>query len=161
VTPRRRRVLRLGTALGAMLMLIVALPAQATVTRVVGTASGPFETDTIYVTLAVRGEGPAARGVFRILHQTPTGVFAHLAGDVDCLSEVIPGILLVVTGTIRGGFDGLGIDPVGHRVSVVYGRGLRASLSLDVSFASGHTIPPCGGDPILAVPVEHGGFRII
>jgi hypothetical protein len=159
VTPRRRRLLRLGTAFGAMLMLSVAAPAQATVTRMVGTAFGHYEADTIYVTLDVRGEGHAARGVFRILHQTPTGVFAHLAGDVDCLSE-IPGVLVAVTGTIRGGFDGLGIDPVGHRVSIVYGMGLRTSVALDVSFASGHTIPPCKGDPDFGFHIEHGGFRI-
>ena len=160
MTGRRRRVLRLGTALAAVLMLTAAVPAQATVTRVVGTAFGPFEADTIYVTLDVRGYGFDARGVFRILHQTPSGAFAHLAGDIDCLSE-LSGLLVAVTGTIRSGFDGLGIDPVGHRVLIVYAyAGLRPSLSLDVSFASGHTIPPCKGDPILAVPIAHGGFRV-
>ena len=160
MTGRWRRLVRLAATLGVVLALTVASPAQATATRVMGTAFGPFDNDTIYVTLDVRGEGTAARGVFRILHQTPTGVFAHLAGDVDCLTE-LPDVLVTVTGTIRAGFDGLGINPVGHRVSIVYAfGGLRPSLSLDVSFVSGHTIPPCTAEPILAFRAAHGGFRI-
>lgn len=158
MSARRRRVLRLGTALAAVLMLSVALPAQATVTRVTGTALGPFEADTLYVTLDVRGEGLAARGTFRIIHQTPTGVFAYLVGDVDCLAE-IPGVAVVVTGTIRAGFDGIGINPVGHRVSINDGFGVRA-LFLDVSFVSEHPIGPCASDSILSVGITQGGFRI-
>lgn len=160
MTGRWHRALRVGTTLGAVLMLTLAPPAQATVTRVMGTAVGPLDSDTVYVTLDVRGEGPAARGVFRILHQTPAGIFANLMGDVDCLTEV-GDVLVRVTGTVRAGFDGLGIDPVGHRVSIVYAfGGLRRSVSLDVSFVSGNTIPPCTADPILAVPVARGGFLI-
>ncbi len=147
-------MLRLGTALGAMLMLTVAVPAQAgtvTVFGITGTAFGPFETDTILVTLDVRGEGTAARGPFRILHVTPTGMFANLRGDIDCITGV-PGAQVTVTGTIREGFDGLGINPVGHRVSIVYGYLDHRSLSLDVSFVSGHPIPPARPTPSLQFP---------
>jgi hypothetical protein len=143
-----------------VLTLTVALPAQATVTSVRGTAFGPLETDTIYVTLDVSGERTAARGVFRIIHQTPGGIFASLIGDIDCLTE-IPGVLVTLTGTIRGGFDGLGINPVGHRVSILLGLELlRPSLSLDVSFASGHAIAPCTADPVLTIPIARGGFLV-
>jgi hypothetical protein len=47
------------------------------------------------------------------VHHTPDGIFAHLAGDVDCLS--ISGSTAVLTGTITEGFDDLGIDPIGER----------------------------------------------
>lgn len=156
---RRRRVLRLGVALAAVLMLAVSLPAQAAVTRA-GTALGPLEADTVYVSLDVHGDGLAARGAFRILHQTPTGIYANLMGDVDCLHNSL-GQLVVVTGTIRAGFDGEGINPVGHRVTILAGIGPRTNMFLDVSFVSGHTIRPCDAHPIVGIPITQGEFRLL
>jgi hypothetical protein len=92
------------------------------------------------------------------VHHTPDGIFAHLAGDVDCLS--ISGSTAVLTGSITEGCDDLGIDPIGERVSLVIHDGETDSVDMDVSFVSGHTIAPCSTQPILTVTVDDGQFKV-
>ena len=147
-----------AAAMAAAALLAVAAPgAVATpAPSLYGAGSGPLEpADRVHVVLTARGEGTAARGRFMIIHQTPTGLFARLSGEVDCL--YVGGRAALVTGTITSGFDGLGIDPVGHRVSMAVEG---ASVGLDVSFVSEHTIAPCSSDPILGLTLDRGGFRV-
>lgn len=125
---------------------------------VTGSGSGPLEADRVQLELTARGTGTDTDGRFTIVHHTPDGVSAKLSGTVDCLG--ITDSTAVVTGTITHGFDDLGIDPVGERVSLVIHGGSQDSLEMDVSFVSGHAIPPCSADPILTVPLDRGVFRV-
>lgn len=122
---------------------------------VTGGGSGPLDSDRVQIQLTARG---TASGRFSIVHHTPDGIFAHLAGEVDCLAII--GSTAVVTGTITEGFDDLGIDPVGDRLSLVIHDGEIDSFDMDVSFVSGHTIPPCSAEPILTVMVDHGQLNV-
>ncbi len=70
------------------------------------------------------------------------------------------GSTAVVTGTITQGFDDLGIDPVGERVSLVIHDENADSFDMDVSFVSGHAIPPCSARPILSVLIDNGQLRV-
>lgn len=90
--------------------------------------------------------------------EIPNGIFTHLAGDVDCLA--VTGATAVVTGTITEGFDELGIDPIGERVSLVVRDQPVDSVDMDVSFVSGHAIPPCSAEPILTVVIDDGEFMV-
>lgn len=92
------------------------------------------------------------------MHHTPDGIFAHLAGDVDCLA--VTGSTALVTGTITDGFDDLGIDPIGERVSLVIHDQQADSVDMDVSFVSGHAIRPCTAAPILRVGIDDGNFKV-
>lgn len=97
-------------------------------------------------------------GRFNIAHHTPDGIFAHLAGHVDWVA--VTGSTAVVTGTITEGFDDIGIDPIGARVSLVIHDQEVDSLEMNVSFVSGHTIPPCSAEPILTVGIADGQFKV-
>ncbi len=125
---------------------------------VTGGGAGPLDSDRVQVELSARGTDSDAKGRFNIVHHTPDGVFAHLAGDVDCLA--VTGSTAVVTGTITQGFDDLGIDPVGERVSLVIHDENADSFDMDVSFVSGHAIPPCSARPILSVLIDNGQLRV-
>lgn len=99
-----------------------------------------------------------ASGRFNIVHHTRDGIFAHLASDVDCLA--VNGSTAVVTGIITECFDDLGVDPVGERVSLVIHDQEVDSIDMDVSFVSGHAIPPCSAEPILTVAIDNGEFKV-
>jgi len=118
----------------------------------VGTiAGGPFDADTVQIEIGA--------GRFDIVHHSSQGgVFAHLQGYVDCTSD--GGGTAVVTGVITAGVDGLGVDPVGERVSIGIIDGAPETMALDVSFFSGHTIPRCTSDPVLVLAVDSGRFTL-
>jgi len=142
-----------GLILGSLGSLGVAGAAEPVVVGGgVGTiADGPFDGDTVQVELGA--------GRFDIVHHTSRGgPFAHLQGYVDCASE--GGDSALVTGVITAGFDGLGVDPVGQRVSIGIIDGDPDTMMLDVSFFSGHTIPRCTSDPVLVLPVDNGNFTL-
>jgi hypothetical protein len=156
---------RIGTALiaGAValpLSLVVAAdPAVASNGSTVhGGGSGPLDTDRVDIELSARGQGATAHGRFTIVHHTPDGVFAHLSGDIDCLS--IQGSRAIVTGTITEGFDDLGVDPKGERVSLVVHDEHQDVVDVDVSFVSGHHIDACVADPIATVVLDRGQLRV-
>jgi hypothetical protein len=111
----------------------------------------------VHVELTASGDGRGGRGRFNILHHTPDGLFAHLAGDIDCLN--IAGTTALVTGSITEGFDDLGIDPGGERVSLLIDDANPDTVAMDVSFVSGHPIAPCTADPTLAITVDRAGSR--
>ena len=145
----------------AALTALVASPGGAGATpppRVTGGGAGPLGSDRVQVQLTARGTDGIAAGRFNIVHHTPNGIFAHLAGDVDCLA--VTGATAVVTGTITEGFDELGIDPIGERVSLVIRDQPVDSVDMDVSFVSGHAIPPCSAEPILTVVIDDGEFKV-
>ena len=98
-----------------------------------------------------------AGGRFNIVHHTPDGVFAHLAGQTDCVAAT--GSTAVVTGTITEGFDDLGVDPAGERVSLVIYDHEVDRVDMDVSFGSEHAIPPCSAEPILTIEIDHGQLK--
>ena len=125
---------------------------------VYGAGSGPLDEDRIHVVVTALGRSDSVRGRFVIVHQTPTGIFAYLSGEVDCLN--VSGGIATVTGTINRGFDGVGIDPVGQRVSLTVRDGTPDVVDMDVSFVSGHAIGPCTADPVVSIPMTSGGFRI-
>lgn len=157
------RVARLAVgALVAFAALVAGVgDAGAGATRtpsVTGGGAGSLDSERVQVELSARGSGSDAKGRFNIVHHTPDGIFAHLAGDVDCLA--MTGSTAVVTGTITQGFDDLGIDPVGERVSLVIHHENADSFDMDVSFVSGHAIPPCSAQPILSVMIDNGQFRV-
>lgn len=145
---------------GPVLAMAAAGPAGAGAAgpSVQGGGSGPLDQDRVGITISARGEGTDATGRFTVEHHTPDGLFAHLAGDVDCLS--VSGSTAVVTGTIRNGFDGLGVDPVGERVSFRVTSGSGNEVGLDVSFFSGHAIEPCTADPVVVLTIGRGTFTI-
>ena len=146
----------------ALVPLAGVLPAATATTTIApavyGGGSGPFEADRVHIALNARGQGLAAKGTFVIVHQTPDGIFAFLTGQVDCL--VVNGGNAIATGTITAGFDGLGIDPVGHRVSLAVHDINPDIVEMDVSFVSGHTIAPCSSTEILVIPFDRGGLRV-
>ena len=138
------RVARLAVeALVAFAGLVagVGVAGATRVPSVTGGGAGPLDSDRVQAELSARGTDSDAKGRFNIVHHTPDGVIAHLAGDVDCLA--VTGYTAVVTGTITQGFDDLGIDPVGERVSLVIHDEIADSFDMDLSFVSGHAIPPC------------------
>lgn len=110
-----------------------------------------FEGDTVQMELSAQR--------FNIVHHSAGGgVFAHLTGYLDCVAG--DGDAVVVTGVITAGADDLGVDPVGHRVSIAVTDGSPDTMAVDVSFFSGHSIPPCTSDPVLVLPVQHGNFTV-
>lgn len=152
-----RRLVIAAVTFGAV--VVAATPAGASPTpRVTGGGAGRLDNDRVHVELTARGTATDATGRFTIVHHTPDGLFAHLAGTVDCLT--VNGSTAIATGTITHGSDDLGIDPVGERVSLVIHDGAQDSFEMDVSFVSDHAIPPCSADPILAVPVDDGQFHV-
>ena len=146
-----------------LLPMAVVLPAAVATTSlspaVYGGGSGPLDADRVHVVLSARGQGPAAQGSFAILHQTPDGIFAYLSGRVDCL--VVNGRDAIATGVITAGFDGLGVDPVGHRVSLAVHDTNPDTVDIDVSFVSEHPIAPCSSDPVVVIPADRGGFWVL
>jgi hypothetical protein len=150
---------RAATLVALIPLALLAPAANATSAlspSVYGAGSGPLEpADRVHVVVTARGAGATAQGRFTIIHQTPTGLFAVLSGRVDCLA--VNGAAAVATGTITSGFDGLGVDPVGHRVSIAVDA---TTVELDVSFVSEHAIAPCSSDPVLAIALDRGAFRV-
>lgn len=145
-----------GTVVAIMALVAAAGGASATpASGVNGGGAGALDSDRVQVQLNARGTDG---GRFNIVHHTPDGIFAHLAGHVDCVA--VTGSTAVVTGTITEGFDDLGIDPVGERVSLVIHDQEVDSVEMDVSFVSGHTIPPCSAEPILTVVIADGQFKV-
>lgn len=145
----------------AAVTALVASAGGATATpapSVTGGGAGPLDSDRVQVQLTARGTDGTAKGRFNIVHHTPDGIFAHLAGEVDCLA--VTGPTAVVTGTITEGFDDLGIDPIGERVSLVIRDQRVDSVGMDVSFVSGHAIAPCSAEPILRVVIDDGNFEV-
>lgn len=157
-----RLVSRAAVGILAALIALIAEPGSSAgaspAPGVTGGGVGPLDSDRVQVQLTASGTDGAARGRFNIVHRTPEGVFAHLAGDVDCLA--VRGSTAVATGTITEGFDDLGIDPAGERVSLVIHDEHVDSIDMDVSFVSGHTIPPCTAQPILTVVIDDGNFKV-
>jgi hypothetical protein len=152
-----------GIAVGA-LAAVTALVAvgggagAASGPSVTGGGAGSLDSDRVHVQLSARGAQGATHGRFNIVHHTPDGIFAHLAGDIDCLA--ISGPTAVLTGTITEGFDDLGIDPVGERISLAIHDQETDSLDMDVSFVSGHAISPCSAQPIFTVTVDDGPVEV-
>ncbi len=123
-----------------------------------GGGSGPLDSDRVQLQLTAGVTDGTASGRFNIVHHTPDGVFAHLAGEVDCVA--VTGSTAVVTGTITEGFDDLGVDPVDERVSLVIHDEEVDTVDMDVSFVSWRAIPPCSADPILTIVIDNGQFRV-
>lgn len=154
-----RTVSAIAVGVVAAVTALVATGAGATpAPSVSGGGAGAFDSDRVQVQLTGRGSDSTASGRFTIVHHTPDGIVAHLTGQIDCLA--VTGSTAVVTGTITEGFDDLGIDPVGERVSLVVHDQEIDSVDMDVSFVSGHSIPPCAAQPILTVVIDDGQFKV-
>lgn len=111
-----------------------------------------FGGDRVEVALVADASG----GRFTVVHWSDSGgLFAKASGVLDCATRV--GDTVVATGVITGGFHDSGIDPVGQRISFAV---TADSFAIDLEFLSGHPIAACTSDPILALPVSQGGFRL-
>ena len=147
----------------------VALSAALT-TPVLAAASGPsaqgggagffaedspvFAGERVQLDLAAQSGG----GRFTAVHHTSSGVFTRLSGSIDCL--IVSGDVAIATGVITAGVAGIGVDPVGTRVSFRITDGNPDVFDVDLEFFSGHVIAPCTSDPILTWSVEQGNFSI-
>ena len=117
---------------------------------------GPFGGDRVQLELIAR-EG--AGGSFTAVHHLSSGgVFTYLVGSIDCLS--VDGNVAVATGTVTQGVAGIGVDPVGTRVSFRVTDSQPDVFDADLAFFSGHDIAPCTSDPILSWTVEQGNFAV-
>jgi hypothetical protein len=125
---------------------------------VTGGGTGPLGGDRLQVQLSAIGTGGDANGRFNIVHHTPDGLFARAVGRVDCL--VVAESTAIVTGSVTQGFHELGFDLVGTRVSLVIHDEEIDSVDMDLSFLSGHAIPPCSAAPILTDVIDDGQFRV-
>jgi hypothetical protein len=117
--------------------------------------SAVFAGDRVQLELAATVAGG---GRFNAVHHTSSGVFTRLSGYVDCLS--VSGNIAVATGVITEGVAGIGVDPVGTRVSLRITDGAPDVFDVDLEFFSGHAIAPCSSDPILSWSVEQGNFTV-
>jgi hypothetical protein len=98
-------------------------------------------------------------GRFTAIHYTAASrVFTQLQGTVDCLA--VDGDVAVATGVITHGFAGIGVDPVGTRVSFRITDGEPDVFDVDLEFFSGHPIAPCTSDPILTFVVQQGNYTV-
>ena len=147
------------------LMTLAAAAAALSASTGVAGASGPAITGSGASTLS--GDPFAGDlvtielggGRFNVVHHDADGgTFAHLQGYLDCTTGGAGSG--VATGVITGGFDDLGIDPIGERMSFAVTDGNPDVVAIDVSFLSGHPIPACSSDPILVLPVERGNFTV-
>lgn len=152
------RSLLAATACAALIVL-QSVPAEAQAPLVSGGGAGYFPDevpvfggDRVEVTLVADASGGRFTGVH---WRDSGGVFAKVTGVVDCATTV--GDTVVATGVITAGFHGTGINPVGERLSLAV---TADSFAIDLGFLSGHPIAPCTSDPILALPVSQGGFRL-
>jgi len=119
-----------------------------------------FAGDRVQLDLTARDlGGSAAKGRFAAIHHTAAGgVFTQLQGTVDCLA--VDGDVAVATGVITHGFAGIGVDPVGTRVSFEITDGEPDVFAVDLEFFSGHTIAPCSSEPILTFTAEQGNYTV-
>jgi hypothetical protein len=99
-----------------------------------------------------------AGGRFNAVHHMSSAVFTRISGDVDCLA--VSGNVAVATGVITEGTAGIGVDPVGTRVSLRITDGAPDVFEVDLAFFSGHVIAPCSSDPILTWSVQQGNFSV-
>lgn len=125
---------------------------------VTGGGAGSLGGDRLQLQLSASGTGIDADGRFNVVHHTPGGLFARAAGTVDCLA--VSGSSATVTGTVTRGSHSLGFDMVGVRVSIVVHDEEVDSFDMDLSFVSGHEIPPCAAEPIFSVVVDDGRFMV-
>jgi hypothetical protein len=108
---------------------------------------------------ATIGADGAVKGIFEGQHHfADGGHFAIIHGTIDCVA--VSGNRVVLTGVITHGFDIRGIDPTGARVSIELIDGDPQIMGVDVSYVSGHPIPPCTSSPILVVPMSEGAYKI-
>lgn len=142
-----------GLLLGCVGMTPAAAEAPSVTGGGAGTfADGPFAGDRVQLNVTSGGR-------FSIVHQSASGgVFAHLVGDIDCASVRAGSATL--TGVITGGYDDVGVDPVGYRVSIHLTDGVPDTFGLNVQFLSGDELAPCTGSPQFVLPAEAGGFQL-
>lgn len=166
-TLRRTRPL-LALVGGLMLLAVSPAPAGAGAASSVaggGAAYFPddspvFPGDRVQLDVTARDLGDAgAKGRFTAIHHTAAGgVFTQLQGTVDCLA--VEGDIAVATGVITHGFTGIGVDPVGTRVSFEITDAEPDVFAVDLEFFSGHSIAPCSSDPILTFTVQQGNYIV-
>jgi hypothetical protein len=90
---------------------------------------------------------------------------AHRHRRLSVRSDLtVAGHHAVATGVIASGFDGFGVDPVGHRVSIAIddlGSSAADAVSLDVDFVSGpKTIAACQQPQLLTFSLQGGDFTV-
>ena len=116
--------------------------------------------DSVRFVVNARGSGDQATGTFNVVHLDDAGgLYAHLLGEVTCLS-VVDGVA-VMTGIVRRAwfrdFPGWDITGTAAAVTVADG-GATDTLGFDFEFLM-HPITPCGRvEPF--VVVEKGNFTV-
>lgn len=152
---------------GAAISLALVSPVFAAAPRdsgssAVGSGAGFFAVDApVFAGDRVQLEITArdsSGGRFNAVHLTSSGVFTRISGSIDCLA--VSGDVAVATGQITEGVAGIGVDPVGTRVSFRISDGEPDVFDVDLAFFSGHQIAPCSSDPILTWAVEQGNFTV-
>jgi hypothetical protein len=155
------RTATLGVSAALWLALVVPVSAAPPPSVAGGGAGffapgGPFPGDRVQLELTAR-EGSG--GSFTAVHHLSSGgVFTYLVGSIDCLA--VDGNIAVATGVITQGVAGIGVDPVGTRVSFRITDSQPDVFDADLAFFSGHDIAPCTSDPILTWSVEQGNFTV-
>ena len=104
-------------------------------------------------------DGRTVAGAFNVVHLDDAGVYAHLVGEVQCVS--VSNGVAVTTGIIRQGWirDLPGADLRNLAVAItVADEGADDRLAFDFEFF-GSTIQPCGAlSPW--IPVDRGNFVV-
>ena len=116
--------------------------------------------DSVRFVVNARGHGDQATGTFTVVHLDDAGgLYAHLVGEVTCLS-VVNGVA-VTTGIVQRAwfrdFPGWDITGTAAAITVADG-GVTDVLGFDFEFFM-HSITPCGRvEPF--VVVEKGNFTV-
>lgn len=119
--------------------------------------------DPVRFQLQAQGAGPATRGTFNVVHLDDAGgLYAHVMGDVTCLS-VVDGVAYT-TGIIRKAWlrDYPDLDLEGTAAAITVADRGTATDVIGFNFEFfGSTIQPCQNhdvDPFL--PIETGNFTV-
>ncbi len=116
--------------------------------------------DSVRFVVNARGSGDQATGTFNVVHLDDAGgLYAHLLGEVTCLS-VVDGVA-VTTGIVQRAwfrdFPGWDITGTAAAITVADG-GVTDVLGFDFEFLM-HSITPCGRvEPF--VVLEKGSFTV-
>ncbi len=119
--------------------------------------------DPVRFQVQAQGHGEAAQGTFNIVHlDDEGGLYAHIVGDVTCLSVV--GGVAYTTGIVRKAwlreYPGLNLQGTAAAITVSDGSTTTDVLGFDFQFF-GSTIAPCQTRQVPPfLPVEAGNFTV-
>lgn len=118
--------------------------------------------DPVRFQVQAQGQGMAAQGTFNVVHlDDEGGLYAHIEGDVTCLSVV--GGVAHTTGIIRKAWlrEYPDLNLQGTAAAITVSDGTTSDvLGFDFEFL-GSTIQPCQHHDVHPfLPVESGGFTV-